>query len=1596
MADILESVLGNLDNLLPVGSVDLRTRAGLIPSPITPPPSPTTSSHFAWTPFTADCIPHNPADPSTSTTSDFLSTLTQLIKTNHVRATYLLTPHGPSAYVWYRVRVYLVPEDIPGKRFLPHRNSATAQKATKLLAAMYERHLDTQKSVFDGDDLTPVEKPCVLFPSEPSSSTNQEPTRLGDIYLGMPSPAPDPELIRNTQASPDTLRLLDECFSRPAPRGMITPLYKYQKNTLWKLLQRELLPVRIVDPSLVPLRTVHGRLFYMNPATYAAYLEPVYYDDSTGGIICEDMGTGKTCICLALILATKYQVALPPQQPDLVITSDLDPGFSVHVELPEVPSLRRLAAFTVLQNAIPYTPYRKLIPAEITKYLDANRAYYFVYPQKKKGSRVQDVRKPMKVYLSSATLVVVPDSLVDQWMAEVYKHTKDLALKLLVVSKRDQAIPSFPELLEYDMVLISHGRFGVENEKGGFDFEGIPRKCQCLYIGASRNRDCHCDDDSRYISPLLCVHWKRLIVDEGHTMSSEKTRQVLLSSRLHVSRRWACTGTPTSNLTDTARARALQDEEARSDLDNIGKILRTFLQLKPFSGSKDTWSRLVLRPYFDRRHGSATRLRSIMQRVMVRNRRADIERDVVLPPLYERVVALELTRWQYLTHNCIIAFVALNAVLSERTDVDYFFHRSNTRELRHVVANLWQSLFWYTDQDNMIESVKFALNSATEGLGYQEEGIRQYPATDVELLNKSKQILETALKNPIWNALMRSRQIGYFIQGFPVELQARWALVEGKTVEGRVDEVDVEDGDGKEEGREPPVCVMSLRDVERVMEMVDEVEGEEVMVGVVRERCRPREAAAGSKKRKMAREKSGNTKKTRVNGVETASHEKNGGGRKEKNKGKEKAKVDFVSQVRTSTNTSSSSTMVDLVDLTTNPTTNPITQPAPSLGSSSVYPIVLEENEAFSSLPHITPAPSRPVLDVLEPESVYTRRAFERTALLATTSSKLDYLINEVRKHTVTGEKCVIFSQWWNEMQAIVETLQLAKVRCLLYSTKMCICTLAPARSLTQHNYIQYIGGLFRHSYGHQTCCHRCHSRDYASRNTAYGINLSTATRVYFVSPVWQTAVERQAIKRAHRIGQTKPVYVETLFISGSMEEEILKRRSELGEGSTKEAATPVDDGNMKQILSAAKFVPAPQGMRDVITESNLDTAQPSPLSRASIPRLSQAIPFLKPKRSAAHRTGVSEGEGAGSSTSQLKGVVRFIGVSDEEQDVDDGTSRSLGIVDYDSSSGEEEDNGDAVVAATAMAIPVKRKRVEEASLEEPRPKKALPSLPDAFLELYPDKCGKSDDPSIHQGRLRSTPHVLGNWATHVYVEISVNSDLRDLLTKIITTAQGSHSYNDENSTIHPLFSDRAINDGDGFHSEGNLLPSSIKLHISLSRCIFLKEFQLNRFTELLRGALEGRKRYWLDLMRIVLNFTLRPHMPLFPSHYPVFHFRLRASSILPMMRARDPLLALRLGLATMSFIWLTLHCIAYSIDYQLLACLGAVDDAVSKFGQLKFYDPPRFHTSIAWSLTLPPIIEGLKRVADAGLQEELAEHRIHVDRITCKMGNRVVRLEIS
>ena len=54
------------------------------------------------------------------------------------------------------------------------------------------------------------------------------------------------------------------------------------------------------------------------------------------------------------------------------------------------------------------------------------------------------------------------------------------------------------------------------------------------------------------------------------------------------------------------------------------------------------------------------------------------------------------------------------------------------------------------------------------------------------------------------------------------------------------------------------------------------------------------------------------------------------------------------------------------------------------------------------------------------------------------------------------------------------------------------------------------------------------------------GLNLTAADTVVLYDPWWNPAIEAQAVDRAHRIGQTKPVFVYRMVAAGTIEEKIL------------------------------------------------------------------------------------------------------------------------------------------------------------------------------------------------------------------------------------------------------------------------------------------------------------------------------------------------------------------------------------------------------------------------------------------------------------------------
>ena len=89
------------------------------------------------------------------------------------------------------------------------------------------------------------------------------------------------------------------------------------------------------------------------------------------------------------------------------------------------------------------------------------------------------------------------------------------------------------------------------------------------------------------------------------------------------------------------------------------------------------------------------------------------------------------------------------------------------------------------------------------------------------------------------------------------------------------------------------------------------------------------------------------------------------------------------------------------------------------------------------------------------------------------------------------------------------------------------------------------------------------------------GLNLTAAGYVYLLDPWWNPAVEAQAIDRAHRIGQTQPVFAYRLIARDTVEEKMLelqRSKKQLAEAILEgEAGRPLADltaDDLKMLLS--------------------------------------------------------------------------------------------------------------------------------------------------------------------------------------------------------------------------------------------------------------------------------------------------------------------------------------------------------------------------------------------------------------------------------------------
>jgi superfamily II DNA or RNA helicase len=135
-------------------------------------------------------------------------------------------------------------------------------------------------------------------------------------------------------------------------------------------------------------------------------------------------------------------------------------------------------------------------------------------------------------------------------------------------------------------------------------------------------------------------------------------------------------------------------------------------------------------------------------------------------------------------------------------------------------------------------------------------------------------------------------------------------------------------------------------------------------------------------------------------------------------------------------------------------------------------------------------------------------------------SAKLDTLLPRLAEVLDEGHKALVFSQFTSMLAIVRQHLDAGGV-----------------------NY-EYLDGKTR---DRQACVERfqndpeCRLFLISLKAGGLGLNLTAAEYVFLLDPWWNPAVEAQAIDRAHRIGQERPVFAYRLIAKDTVEEKILE-----------------------------------------------------------------------------------------------------------------------------------------------------------------------------------------------------------------------------------------------------------------------------------------------------------------------------------------------------------------------------------------------------------------------------------------------------------------------
>ena len=534
--------------------------------------------------------------------------------------------------------------------------------------------------------------------------------------------------------------------------GLKLQLYRHQRRAMEWMMTRERQPQRIWNPEVTRFTSRAGSEFFFSSKPGSAVLtwEPhtlQELDDVKGGLLCDEPGMGKTITVLSLVLKTRRRAPLGvdagtsssnalqqasstrsavayPRQVKREHSSDEDQDADSCNHLPVHLQKKRFRIFLgpnpktgasgpsftwhpTSSTQSPSTtrgcstPPSTRVPVPLQTAGGALTSPAAARPQlmstplpppSTRRARAADSTPATGLYTSCATLIVVPATLIDHWRHQITEHTRAGALRVLQVAKNSDMLPA-AQMLDFDVVLTTfdvlskewaiaspapgstrwyhlHGMAGRGSQSWRFspDYKGVSEA-----HARQRNSSFSPVDTAR--SELLQVRWQRVVLDEGHVMGAScETNRALMLASIVAGAKWICTGTPAPST-------------PAAELQHMYGLVAA-LGVKPYA-NLETWRSLIHAPFETLDASAWVRLHVLLQRIMTRSVKADMERLGEIPACQTVTTELQLSLSEKKAYNGLMTVIKRNLVLAEcgGSRVDSLLYRTNRKYALEAINN---------------------------------------------------------------------------------------------------------------------------------------------------------------------------------------------------------------------------------------------------------------------------------------------------------------------------------------------------------------------------------------------------------------------------------------------------------------------------------------------------------------------------------------------------------------------------------------------------------------------------------------------------------------------------------------------------------------------------------------------------------------------------------------------------------------------------------------------------------------------------------------------------------------------------------------------